>query len=139
MNILLVDDEPNVLRTLSISLESMGFDVDTCAGPLEALDKARSQDKVYDLAFIDLQMYPIDGIDLMRRVQLLQPQVTTIIITAHGTVGTAVDAIKKGAYDYLQKPFDLDELRSFIERAKEFHHLKRQGEEFRKGVIILMR
>ena len=131
MNVLLVDDEPNVLRTISICLESMNFNVDTCSTPLEALDHARKPDHTYDLAFLDLQMYPIDGIDLMRRIQLLQPQITTVIITAHGTVGTAVDAIKKGAYDYLQKPFDLEELRRFITRVEEYHQQKQRREEFR--------
>ncbi|MCB0711159.1 MAG: sigma-54-dependent Fis family transcriptional regulator [Ignavibacteriae bacterium] len=131
MNVLLVDDEPNVLKTISICLESMNFQVDTCSSPLEALDVTRRQDRLYDLAFLDLQMYPIDGIDLMRRIQLLQPQITTVIITAHGTVGTAVEAIKKGAYDYLQKPFDLEELRQFIARVEEHHVQKQRREEFR--------
>ncbi len=124
MNVLLVDDEPNVLRTLTICLESMDFSVDACEGPLEALDLARRPENRYDLAFIDLKMYPLDGIDLMRRIQLLQPDVTAVIITAHGTVDTAVDAIKKGAHDYLQKPFDLGQLREFIAKVRAYHEQK---------------
>lgn len=129
MHVLLVDDEPNVLKTLTICLESMEFDVDACDSPLAALDRARRPDTAYDLAFIDLKMYPIDGIDLMRRIQLLQPGVTPVIITAHGTVDTAVDAIKKGAYDYLQKPFDLDQLRTFIGKVRDYHEQKRRSLE----------
>lgn len=124
MNVLLVDDEPNVLRTLTICLESMDFNVDACEKPLDALDLARRSEKQYDLAFIDLKMYPLDGIDLMRRIQLLQPGLTPVIITAHGTVGTAVDAIKKGAYDYLQKPFELEQLREFIAKVRDYHQQK---------------
>ncbi len=127
MNVLLVDDEPNVLRTLTICLESMDFHVDACERPLDALDLARRSENQYDLAFIDLKMYPLDGIDLMRRIQLLQPGLTPVIITAHGTVGTAVDAIKKGAYDYLQKPFDLEQLRGFIAKVRDYHEQKRQS------------
>ena len=127
MNVLLVDDEPNILKTLTICLESMEFDVDACERPLDALDLARQGENQYDLAFIDLKMYPLDGIDLMRRIQLLQPHITPVIITAHGTVDTAVDAIKKGAYDYLQKPFDLEQLREFITKVRNYHEQKSQS------------
>src|SRR5687768_6391676 len=116
MRLLLVDDEPHLLKTLTMSLESLGFDVTPCASPLDALDRARQPENRFDLGFIDLRMYPIDGIDLMKRLHLLQPDITIVIITAHGTIDTAVDAVKKGAYDYLQKPFDLARLREFVER-----------------------
>lgn len=144
MRVLLVDDEPNVLRTLTICLESMDFSVDACEGPLEALDLARRPENGYDLAFIDLKMYPLDGIDLMRRIQLLQPDVTAVIITAHGTVDTAVEAIKKGAHDYLQKPFDLGQLREFIAKVRAYHEQKsrsiREGSQpGSEGVRIITR
>lgn len=144
MNVLLVDDEPNVLRTLTICLDSMDFSVDACESPLEALDLARRPEKRYDLAFIDLKMYPLDGIDLMRRIQLLQPDVTAVIITAHGTVDTAVDAIKKGAHDYLQKPFDLGQLREFIAKVRAYHEqksrsIREQSRPEGEGVRIITR
>lgn len=121
VQVLIVDDEPGILTTLKLSLESLGMVVTAAASPLEALDLGRDSGLRIDLAFIDLKMYPIDGIDLMRRLQLLQPQMTPIIITAHGTIDTAVAAIKRGAFDYLQKPFDLEDLRQVVERATTFH------------------
>lgn len=143
MKVLLVDDEPNVLRTLMICLESMDFTVDACDAPLQALDLARRPENRYDLAFIDLKMYPLDGIDLMRRVQLLQPDITCVIITAHGTVDTAVEAIKKGAHDYLQKPFDLGQLREFIAKVRAYHEQKSMRSQGRSddenGVRIITR
>lgn len=130
MNVLLVDDEPNVLKTLTICLKSMGLDVTACKSPTEALGVMRER-MHFDLAFIDLKMYPIDGIELMRQIQQMQPEITVVIITAHGTVSTAVEAIKKGAFDYLQKPFDLEELRRFIEKALQFHALKQENSQLR--------
>ncbi|HVZ39635.1 MAG TPA: sigma-54 dependent transcriptional regulator [Candidatus Kapabacteria bacterium] len=130
MNILLVDDEPNVLKTLTICLNSMGLNVTACKGPLEALDAMREHPGI-DIAFLDLKMYPIDGIELMMRIRQVNPGITVVIITAHGTVDTAVEAIKKGAYDYLQKPFDLDELRRFIEKTLSYHELKKENGRLR--------
>jgi len=130
MNVLLVDDEPNVLKTLTICLGAMGLNVTACKGPLEALDVIRER-SAFDLAFLDLKMYPIDGIELMLQIQQINPDITVVIITAHGTVDTAVEAIKKGAFDYLQKPFELDELRRFIEKALRFHGLKQENSQLR--------
>lgn len=123
-DVLVVDDEPAILRTLVLSLESFGLNVEAAASPLEALDIARREGVEIDLAFIDLKMYPIDGIDLMRRLQLLQPNITPVIVTAHGTIDTAVSAIKRGAFDYLQKPFDLDDLRRVVDGALRYHRQK---------------
>lgn len=130
MNILLVDDEPNVLKTLTICLTSMGLNVTACKGPLEALEAMRGRPHM-DIAFLDLKMYPIDGIELMRQIQAIDGGITVVIITAHGTVDTAVEAIKMGAYDYLQKPFDLDDLRRFIEKTLLFHQLKQENSRLR--------
>lgn len=130
MKVLLVDDEPNVLKTLTICLSSMSLDVRACKGPLEGLDLIRTEGD-FDLAFLDLKMYPIDGIELMLQIQRINPDVTVVIITAHGTVDTAVEAIKKGAFDYLQKPFDLDELRAFIQKVLRHHELKQENGRLR--------
>jgi NtrC-family two-component system response regulator AlgB len=108
----------------------MSLDVRACKGPLEALDLMRVEGD-FDLAFLDLKMYPIDGIELMLQIQQINPDVTVVIITAHGTVDTAVEAIKKGAFDYLQKPFDLDELRAFIEKVLRHHELKQENGRLR--------
>lgn len=120
MNCLVVDDEANVLETISLSLETIGHEAIRCASPLEALDVARDLDRRIDLALIDLKMRPIDGIDLMRRLLLLRPGLVPIIVTAHGTVASAVAAIKRGAFDYIQKPFDLAALQDVVDRAATF-------------------
>jgi len=130
MNVLLVDDEPNVLKTLTIVLKSIGLTVSACRSPVEALDLLRHSSD-FDLAFLDLKMYPIDGIELMERMRDINPRTTVSIITAHGTVETAVEAIKRGAYDYLLKPIELDDLRRFVERAVEYHKLKEENASLR--------
>jgi len=140
--LLLVDDEPNVLRTLSISLESMGFDVTSCPGPNEAL-AAIVEGPHYDIAFLDLKMYPIDGIELMERVRRRLPDITVVIITAHGSVASAVEAIKQGAFDYIQKPFELEQLRLVCARAIKHHAAKvarsearaHHAESIRHGIV----
>ena len=121
MKVLIVDDEPSILKTLKVAVASFGYDVVACTSPLDALEVARSDERAPELALIDLKMYPIDGIDLMRRLLLLIPSLTPIIITAHGTIDSAVSAVKRGAFDYLQKPFELDELGDLLERARSFH------------------
>lgn len=123
MKVLVVDDEPNVLKTLTICLSSMGLSVHACRSPIEAVDVVHAE-RDFDIAFLDLKMFPIDGIELMMRIKQASPRITVVIITAHGTIDTAVEAIKKGAFDYLQKPFDLDELRTFIQKVLHYHRLK---------------
>ncbi len=144
MKVLLVDDEPNVLKTLTICLSAMGLTVEACMSPVEALDKVHSAGD-FDIAFLDLKMYPMDGIELMLRIHEASPRTTVVIITAHGTIDTAVEAIKKGAFDYLQKPFDLEELRAFIGKVLHYHQLRTekdllparlaQAQEGRGGII----
>lgn len=123
MNVLLVDDEPNILKTIGISLSAMGLQVESFADPRYALEHARNSPE-FDIAFLDLKMYPMDGIELMVELLRIMPKLTVIIITAHGTVDTAIKAIKRGAFDYLQKPFDLEQLRSFINAVIHYHRLK---------------
>ncbi|MCE7934223.1 MAG: sigma-54-dependent Fis family transcriptional regulator [Chlorobi bacterium CHB2] len=124
MNVLLVDDEPNIVKTIAISLSAMDLQVESFVHPRQALEYARSSPK-FDIAFLDLKMYPMDGIELMEELLRIMPKLTVVIITAHGTVDTAVKAIKRGAFDYLQKPFDLEQLRLFINAVVHYHRLKR--------------
>lgn len=122
--ILLVDDEPNILKTVSIALESAGFLVTAFADPVEAMEAVRQN--VFDLAFIDLKMQPIDGMEVLEGIRKISPDTTVVLMTAHGTIDSAVEAMKKGAFDYLQKPFEYAELRHFTEKVYEHHLL--QGE-----------
>jgi two-component system, NtrC family, response regulator AlgB len=125
--ILVVDDEPHILKTMTISLKAVGFEV---VGYTEAEEALKDVDKdwagsiQYDVAFIDLMMFPMNGITLMQELHRRMPDLTIVIITAHGTVETAVQALKLGAYDYLQKPFDLKELIEFVDRVIASHKLQ---------------
>ena len=121
-SVLLVDDEQNILKTVRICLEAAGFDVTAFMNPVQALDAM--QERGFDLAFFDLKMQPIDGMQLLREARQLAPEMTVVLMTAHGSIDSAVEAIKLGAYDYLQKPFEFSELQHFAEKVYEHHRLK---------------
>ena len=113
--VLIVDDDVPILEVLEMRLVAMGFDVTAtgdAARALAAVDEIR-----FDVALIDLRMEPMDGIALMEAVHARQPRLPVLIMTAHGTIETAVDAVQRGAFDYLTKPFVRDELRAKIARA----------------------
>jgi len=120
--VILVDDEQNILRTVTICLEAAGFEVTGFVNPVQALDAMH--DRVFDLAFFDLKMQPMDGIELLKETRAVSPTTTVVLMTAHGSVDSAVSAIKLGAYDYLQKPFEFSELQHFAAKALEHHLLK---------------
>lgn len=125
--ILIVDDEPHILKTMTIALRSAGFDVtafEQAESALKEIDKDILGAVQYDLAFIDLMMFPMNGIVFMQELKRRMPDVTAIIITAHATVETAVSAMKQGAYDYLQKPFELRDLNEFAERVMTSHTIR---------------
>lgn len=126
-SILIVDDEPNILKTMTIGLRAAGYEVtafEDAEQALKTVDRDILGEKAYDLAFIDLMMFPMNGIVLMQELKRRQPDLTIAIITAHGTVETAVSAMKQGAYDYLQKPFELRELTQFAQRVMQSHHIQ---------------
>jgi DNA-binding NtrC family response regulator len=134
-SVLVVDDEKNILSTVGICLESIGIDVTLCAKPQDVLHLL--QEKVFDIAFIDLKMSPMDGIEVLEEVKQYSPSTTVIIMTAHGSVDTAVAAIKKGAYDYLQKPFDFDELKLFTQKVLVHHQLLHEVTELREELASM--
>jgi signal transduction histidine kinase len=113
--VLIVDDDAAILEVLEMRLNAMGFDVTATTDPQRAMDSAAATR--YDLALIDLRMEPIDGIQLMDGLHGRQPRLPVLIMTAHGTIETAVEAVQRGAFDYLTKPFVRDELRAKIVRA----------------------
>ncbi|MBI4553022.1 MAG: sigma-54-dependent Fis family transcriptional regulator [Candidatus Latescibacteria bacterium] len=120
--VLIVDDEKNILKTLSICLEGMNFGVCALTDPVEAVEQLETTG--FDMAFLDLRMAPISGIELLEEIKRRTPEVTVVIMTAYSSVDTAVDALKKGAYDYIEKPFNLRDLRHFIEKVYEHHRLQ---------------
>ena len=107
--ILVVDDEKNIRLTMSQSLESLEIPVQTAANGEEALRKMRAEP--FGLVFLDLKMPGLDGMEVLRRIKDNWPGIRVIIITAHGTVESAVEAMKLGAVDFIQKPFSPGEIR----------------------------
>jgi two-component system response regulator FlrC len=123
-NILLVDDERSIRNFLALALTDDGHATVEADDGLSAL--ARLRERAFDLAITDLRMPgALDGIDLLRTIRSEQPEVEVIVLTAHGTVDTAVEAMKLGAFDYLQKPLSSPaELRLLVSRALEHRRLK---------------
>ena len=128
--ILLIDDEPNILKTMRMCLEDLGHDISAFQNPEAAL--AAIPGSQFDLAFVDLKMTPIDGMVILQAFREHAPQTTVAIITAHGSIESAVEAIKNGAHDYLQKPFDYLELQIFAQKMLNFHRLKAEVFELRE-------
>jgi len=118
--VLLVDDEPGVLYTLSEVLSERGHRVVTATSGAEALGKLEDADTVVT----DLQMPGMTGLELISTIAMRDPSLPVILLTAHGSERVAVAAVKAGAYDYLTKPFDIDEVAIVIERALETRRLR---------------
>ncbi len=130
--ILIVDDEANILNTMKICLEDAGYLINICQEPQKAVDLIQQNN--FNIAFVDLKMEPINGIDLLKEIKHCSPETTVIIMTAHGSIESAVEAIKLGAYHYIQKPFDYLELQVFTQKVLEYHQLKDELTVLRKEV-----
>ena len=123
--ILVVDDEPNMLRLLkTIIMDKTGYEVTTTNNPLE-VSKLLQEDH-YDLVITDLKMPLVDGIDLIEIIKKIEATLPIIVITAYGTVETAEEAIQKGAYDFITKPFRKETILITSKRALEWKRM--QGE-----------
>ncbi|QHE78030.1 sensor histidine kinase [Hydrogenophaga sp. PBL-H3] len=120
--LLVVDDEAPQQRALCEILIDQGYDVVGCTDPLVALDKL--DQSPFELLLTDLQMPGIDGIELTRRAQAVAPDMVVVLMTAHGSIGSVVDAMKNGAIDYVQKPFRISGIVPAVERALEVQRLR---------------
>jgi DNA-binding NtrC family response regulator len=119
-SVLVVDDEPIVLQSLAAWLRQEGHEVDTAEGARKALELAAG--RRYEIAFVDIKMPDIDGLELQSRLAAADPELTIIIMTAYASVESAVKALKAGAYDYIPKPFNPEELSHLVRRAIEHRH-----------------
>ena len=115
--IFIVDDELVMRKSLSGWLERDGYEVDTAKSGEEAIEKLKKTR--FDLLLVDIKMEGISGLDVLKHVRENDPDVAVVMITAYGSISTAIEAIKNGAYDYLLKPFDPDELGVLIEKIVE--------------------
>ena len=122
--ILVVDDDPSLRRVLQVQLEQEGYDVAVTASAQQTLSVL--QLRHFDLVITDLRMPGMSGLELLKHARLQYPQTIIIILTAFGTVDTAVNAMKAGAYDYLTKPVHPDEMSVVVRRALEHVHLVEQ-------------
>ena len=104
IHVLVVDDERNIRNNLAMVLEAEDYKVDKCANGDDAILSVKQGR--YDIAFVDIQMPKIDGLELLRYLRGLRPKMPVVILTAYGTVHRAVEAMKLGAVDFLEKPFD---------------------------------
>jgi two-component system, NtrC family, response regulator AtoC len=120
--ILIVDDELNMRLVLSAMLKKEGFEVSSASDGREALQILQSSGTA--VVITDLKMPDIDGMELLSRISERYPEIPVIMITAHGTIATAVEALKKGAFDYITKPFELDDLKNIIAKAIKTNTLK---------------
>lgn len=110
--ILVVDDEKNIRLTLGQTLEVVGYEVKTAVNGEDALKQLAVG--AFDLILLDLRMPGMDGIDVLKQIVEQRPETRVVVVTAHGTVDTAVDAMKIGAVDFIQKPFAPQEIRSLV-------------------------
>jgi DNA-binding NtrC family response regulator len=131
-NLLLVDDQPEVLEGLRLAFGRTDNNVLTAANGEEAIHLLNSDD--VDVVVTDLRMDGIDGLGVLRHALTLNPAPAVIILTAHGTIESAVDALKEGAFDYLTKPVNVKELRVLVEKAAEHRRLLRENFELRQQI-----
>jgi DNA-binding response OmpR family regulator len=125
-SVLIVDDEKNIRMTLTQALETLGIETDRASNAEEALASLAERD--FDAILLDLKMPGVDGMEVLRRVREIRPDIRVIIITAYGTIESAVEAIKLGAADFVQKPFSPDEIRSLVMKVLDRERLAEQRE-----------
>lgn len=130
--ILVVDDDQRMRQLMGEILTEEGYEVTSVGDGREAL--LLLKEKEFDVLVTDLKMPYVDGIELLAFARKVQPDCPVVMVTAHGTVESAIEAMKKGAYDYLQKPFEPDELQLLVARAVERRWLRRQNRQLAEEV-----
>ncbi len=130
--ILIVDDETPIRRTLRDILEFEGYEVDEAVDGLECV--AKVQREKYDVVITDIKMPKMDGIEALERLQILSPETPVIMVSGHGTIDTAVEAVKKGAFDFISKPPDLNRMLITVRNALDRSELVNTTQVLRKQV-----
>jgi two-component system, NtrC family, nitrogen regulation response regulator NtrX len=131
-NILIIDDEKSIRKTLSEILSYEGYKIDEAGDGEEGLKKFH--EKVYDVVLCDIKMPKMDGLEFLDKAGESNPDVPVIMISGHGTIETAVEAVKKGAYDYIAKPPDLNRLLITIRNAMDKTNLVTEAKVLRRKV-----
>ncbi len=125
IQLMLVDDEKAFLNTLTKRLEKRNFVVTTAYSGTEALEVLKNNDKI-ETVILDVKMPGMDGIETLAKIKTMHPIVEVIMLTGHATVDSAIDGMKQGAFDYLMKPCEIDQL---IAKVEEATHRKRSHEQ----------
>lgn len=124
--ILIVDDEPDMLKLLSMILrEKTPYEITTTNNPIEAVELAKKGD--FDLVITDLKMPGLDGLQLLEEVKKRDEDVPVIIITAYGTIDATTEAIEKGGFDFITKPFKKEQILFTIEKALKWLRVQREN------------
>ncbi|HNL07429.1 MAG TPA: response regulator, partial [Chitinophagales bacterium] len=130
--ILIIDDEVAIRRTLTDIFEYENYKVDTAADGLEGMAKMKSNH--YDLVFCDIKMPKMDGMEVLEQIQKIKPDLPIIMISGHGTMETAVDAVKKGAFDFIAKPPNLNRLLITVRNALDKSNLITEAKALKRRV-----
>jgi DNA-binding NtrC family response regulator len=125
MQVLIVDDELSIRESLKGWLQQDGYQVEAAEHGSRAL--VMIKEKHFDIALLDVKMPEMDGITLLQHIKELDPDMTVVMMTAYGAIQDAVEAMKKGAYDYLLKPFDLEELSLLLDKILAFQNLAKEN------------
>jgi two-component system nitrogen regulation response regulator NtrX len=131
--ILVVDDEPFIVKSLSGLLTDEGFEVSTASNGYEALQKIEAE--APDLVLLDIWMPGIDGIETLKEIKKTNSHIQVIMITGHGTIETAVQATKEGAFDFIEKPLSIEKVIVAINNALNFRRLEEENRYLRKKTI----
>lgn len=134
LKIFVVDDERLIRVTTADDLREAGYHVREFASAEAAMQSLREENAEVDIVISDLKMPGMNGIEFISRLKKLKPEVYVLLITAHATVDTAVEAMKLGAYDYISKPFSMEEMLLSIERIRELKSVKEENRQLRSQV-----
>ena len=135
--ILLVDDEPSILDVLATLLRKQGHETVASAGGEEARTLIR--DQTFDLMLTDIKMEPYNGLQFLEEMRAAHPETAVILLTGYGSIKTAVAAMKGGAFDYVTKPFKVDELLATVDRALDYHNILMENMGLRAQLQARMR
>src|SRR5690242_2403130 len=131
--ILVIDDEPSVRDALQLVLTDLGHHVDSAKTGAEAMKLLKGSP--YDLIFTDLRLPDASGIDLLAHIKNETPNTEVIVMTAHGSLDIAIEAIKRGAFYYIEKPFTPHQVTALIERALQFEAIKRENRTLKSALM----
>ncbi len=131
--VLIIDDEWTIRDVLSTILEAEGFEVETADDGAVGIEKLEARD--FDLVITDLKMPRTEGMEVLKHLRGKNSSTLAIVATGFGSIESAVEALKNGAYDYITKPFHLDEIRSRVRNARDYQRLRNENRDLRRQIV----